>query len=77
MYWHAIPLSGNILKTSYGMHMKNITSQTYVGKLVPKEVTLLIVWGHSAKTLTRRIFVLKKMGSRIHCRAKTSGIVLG
>jgi hypothetical protein len=41
MYWHAIPLSGNILKTFYGMHMKNITLQTYVRKLVAKEVTLL------------------------------------
>lgn len=41
MYWHAIPLSGNILNTSYAMQMKTITLQTYVRKLVTKEVMLL------------------------------------
>jgi hypothetical protein len=31
--------------------------------------------GHSAKAITTRIFALQKKGSKIHCRAKTFGIV--
>jgi hypothetical protein len=35
----------------------------------------IVVWGHSAKTNTTRISALQKKGSKIHCRAKTFGIV--
>jgi hypothetical protein len=35
----------------------------------------MALWGHSAKANTTRIFALKKRGIKIHCRAKTFGIV--
>jgi hypothetical protein len=41
MYWYALLLSVNILKTFYGVHTKNITLQTYIRKLVAKQLTLL------------------------------------
>ena len=49
----------------------------YYGLIYPHLSYGITVWGHRAKTLTRRIFVLHKKGSQIHCRAKTSGIMQG
>jgi hypothetical protein len=47
----------------------------YYGLIYPLLSYGIVVWGLSAKANTTRIFVLQKKGSKIHCRAKTFGIV--
>jgi hypothetical protein len=51
-----------------------IERKTYYGLIYPLLSYGIVVWGHSAKANTTRIFAPKK-GSKIHGRAKTFGIL--
>jgi hypothetical protein len=46
----------------------------YYSLIYPLLLYGIVVWGHNAKALTRKIFILQK--GKIHCRAKTSGNML-
>jgi hypothetical protein len=47
----------------------------YYGLIYPLLSYGIAVWGHSTETNTTRIFALQKMSIKIHCRAKTFGIL--
>jgi hypothetical protein len=53
----------------------NVRRMLYYGLTYPLLAYGIVVWEHSAKALTRGIFILQKKGCKVYSRVKTTGIM--